>query len=546
MRSNDDDLLHRSFSNGRWGGWENLGGTITSAPAAVYRAPNRIDVFVRGATGELVQRARRNGLWGGWVNLGGSLASAPAAVVVGRNEIELFARGIDGYLLQRRFDGVRWGAWSSFERGDLTSAPSAVRTSDGDVHVFARGPNGELQQATRSGSTWRPWTSLGGTLSAAPAVSASGGGNLEVFVRGAGNDLVQRSYDGRSWSGWKNLGGSLRGRVRARLKVLTHNVYGLGGVFCWLRGREFGWRVAHAQPAYDIVGLQEYYNTPDLDIGTCDAKHLRAALWATGRYRNSNNYYRHFPEVSRKPDGGVGIFTLHPIRKFNDWRWKNDRQTGPKAAEGFIFARIELPGTGVTVDTYVVHVNSGPDCDGARAADGSCVPSYRDNGERRRLQLLQLREQIAKNSRTSGNPVLVMGDFNIGGPPTYNGNPGHEDILRALGDPDDLWTTARPRESGYTVDCVRNTALRAAEKGCRYRERIDYLFVVTDPALTNSNYVVKVAGKDDVSVVRWYVDPARVTDADLALAKLSGGFKSPVPHVSDHFGVEATIEIRER
>jgi hypothetical protein len=55
--------------------------------------------------------------------------------------------------------------------------------------------------------------------------------------------------------------------------------------------------------------------------------------------------------------------------------------------------------------------------------------------------------------------VLILGDLNIGGPPSGRGNPGYEDIVAILKSPDDLWTSARPREDGYTFDClVNNTA----------------------------------------------------------------------------------------
>lgn len=40
-----------------WSGWESLGGTLTSAPAAVSWGPNRIDVFVKGTD---------NALWHKW------------------------------------------------------------------------------------------------------------------------------------------------------------------------------------------------------------------------------------------------------------------------------------------------------------------------------------------------------------------------------------------------------------------------------------------------------------------------------------------------
>lgn len=541
VRGASGDLVHRFFEGGRWSGWDNLGGDLSSAPAAVSPAPGRIDVFVRGGRGELVQRTYRSGRWGGWNNLGGSLSSAPTAVAFPPDRLEVFVRRPDLTLVQRSYDGSRWGGWRLFG-GDLTAAPAVAGTSLNDMHVFVRGLSGELVQRSWDGRSWSGWKNLGGTLSAGPAATAVGDGRLEVFVRGTGDDLVQRSYDGRRWNGWQNLGGDLRGKLRARLRILTHNVYGLGEAWCTFRAREFGWRVAEAQPAYDIVALQEYYNTPDLDFSTCDAGPLRNAIWSTGRYRNSNNYYRHYPEVSRKPDGGISIFTLHPIRKFNDWRWKNDRQGGLKAAEGFIFARIEIPFTGVTLDTYIVHLNSGPDCAGTRRPDGTCLPPWGDNGERRRGQLRQLREQIVKHSRTSRNPVLILGDFNIGGPPSGRGNPGYEDIVAILKKPDDLWMSARPRENGYTFDCLANNTA----SDCDYQNRIDYIFVATDRTLTNSPYLVRVAKKFDIGVVRWRVTPSRLSRAERQVVERFGGFRNGPPNVADHFGLEAVIEIRDR
>jgi hypothetical protein len=48
-------LYHKSYTGSTWSGWENLGGKLTSSPAAAT-APgsSRIDVFVRGGD---------NGLW---------------------------------------------------------------------------------------------------------------------------------------------------------------------------------------------------------------------------------------------------------------------------------------------------------------------------------------------------------------------------------------------------------------------------------------------------------------------------------------------------
>ena len=115
------------------------------------------------------------------------------------------------------------------------------------MHVFVRGMSGELVHRIWNGTSWSGWKNLGGSLTSAPA-AATEGGRIEVFVRGAGDDLVQRTYVGGRWSGWKTLGGDLRGKLRARLRLLTHNVYGLDGDLCEVAGA--GVRLARrARPA---------------------------------------------------------------------------------------------------------------------------------------------------------------------------------------------------------------------------------------------------------------------------------------------------------
>jgi hypothetical protein len=67
--------------------------------------------------------------------------------------------------------------------------------------------------------------------------------------------------------------------------------------------------------------------------------------------------------------------------------------------------------------------------------------------------------------------------------------------------------------------------------GCLGTKRIDYIFHVTDPDLTDNQLQVWI-GDAGVSRVRW-ASPVQVSPV-------------PVHYVSDHFGVDATIEIRRR
>ena len=50
-----EHLRHLAYEDG-WGGWESLGGTVVSAPAAVSWEPERIDCFAAGADSALWHR----------------------------------------------------------------------------------------------------------------------------------------------------------------------------------------------------------------------------------------------------------------------------------------------------------------------------------------------------------------------------------------------------------------------------------------------------------------------------------------------------------
>lgn len=509
VRGANGKLVQRTWRNGNWSGWNNLGGELTSAPAAVSPSPGRMDVFIRGDSGNLVQRIWRDGQWSGWINLGGELGSAPSVTSPAQGEIEVFVRGRNHHLVQRSYRSGSWSGWEN-HGGDLTAAPSVAAFGPDDMHVFVRGASGHLVQKSWNGHRWSGWKNLGGDLTAAPAAVAYSGSKLEVFVRGKNDDLVRRRFRNSAWGGWENLGGDMRGHLWKRIKVLTHNVYAFDKKGCKSRARGFGNHVANAARAYDIVAVQEYYDNFG-DFFTCDSKPLSRAIWSTGRYKNKNNYYRFRPSLLLESNGGIGIFTLHPITKFVQEKWRDDKWV--RAEEGFIFARIKVPNTPITLDVYIVHVSSGA-----------------SSGEKnaRRNQLFQLGARIQKYSSKSGNPVIIMGDFNIGGPPAldgkggYRGNDGyHNLIMSTFVNPIDIWNTTHPEKEGFTFDGPANNVTSDKSK-----YRIDYIFVLTSPIYTNSPYRVSVNKRSDVKLVKWKDSNGR--------------------HVSDHFGLEATLEIRDR
>jgi endonuclease/exonuclease/phosphatase family metal-dependent hydrolase len=185
--------------------------------------------------------------------------------------------------------------------------------------------------------------------------------------------------------------------------------------------------------------------------------------------------------------------------------------------QGFIFTRIRISGTPVTLDVYVVHPHS--------EGEGCKLPCHESN-------MSQLAREIRSHSSTSGNPVLVMGDFNIAADP--EGNAAYRTIMTHLRNPRDLWREAhpgRPVHEGYTKDpCGALTWYTCVGDGTSGK-RIDYIFVVEDETLTNSKYRVVIERPDDIRVVKWF----ELRDEYPFLRRLS-----------DHFGVEATLEIQQR
>jgi hypothetical protein len=270
--------------------------------------------------------------------------------------------------------------------------------------------------------------------------------------------------------------------------------------------------------SYDIVAIQEYwsYNRLLQFFDSCDNNPLREGITSTGKYLNADEQYLFRPGKSKlnaafktflcltlpfpanlpfcdtdetliDVDGGLGTFTLHRIDEAEDWALEKFDFLDCRR-QGFTLTRIPVDGTDVTLDVYNVHL-----C-------GEC------NDECREDELEQLAKVISEKSRTSNNPVLAMGDFNIGADPERT---LYETLRKKLRNPRDVWLEVRANatDPGWTTSS----------------KRIDYIFLITDPKLMNSRFVLRPT---DVHVVPW-TEPTT---------------GSPV---SDHRGVEATIDIHD-
>ncbi len=236
-RGSDDALWHKSW-NGSWGGWQSLGGVLTTEPAAVSWGGDRLDVFVRG-TDNALWHTWRGGSWSGWAGLGGGLTSAPAVASRGLNRLDVFVRGTDNALWHRSWDGT-WSGWTSLG-GVLTSAPAAAARGSDRLDVFVRGTDEALWQRSWNGA-WGPWESRGGRLASAPAAASPSPDRIDVLVRGTDDGLWHRSWAG-GWSPWASLGGVLTSEPTAsswapnRLDVFVRGTDSA----IWHRWRDGGW-----------------------------------------------------------------------------------------------------------------------------------------------------------------------------------------------------------------------------------------------------------------------------------------------------------------
>ena len=87
------------MGGGAWGGWQPLGGYLTSAPDAASWASNRLDVPVLGSDQGLWHLTWNGSSWSNWQGLSGKWTGNPSAVSPPQTAYtDYFLRGTDGHL----------------------------------------------------------------------------------------------------------------------------------------------------------------------------------------------------------------------------------------------------------------------------------------------------------------------------------------------------------------------------------------------------------------------------------------------------------------
>ncbi len=137
-----------------WFDWEDLGGSITAAPAVASWAANRLDCFVRGTDNHMWHKWWDGSSWSGWEDLGGSITAAPAVASWAANRLDCFVRGTDNHMWHKWWDGSSWSGWEDLG-GVITNAPAAVSWGLNRIDCFTRGTDNHM---------WHKWWSLGSTV----------------------------------------------------------------------------------------------------------------------------------------------------------------------------------------------------------------------------------------------------------------------------------------------------------------------------------------------------------------------------------------------
>jgi hypothetical protein len=212
-RGVDGHLWFRAFTvpGGPSGGWESLGGDLTSGPGASATKDNlHVDVFVRGSDGGVWHRHRNINApsigpqWSPWEPVGGQITSDPDSATNAYDlGVDVVARGVDGAVWFRRATGrTQWQDWLCLG-GQVTSGPSIA--SDGQRTVVAgRGLDGSIWLRELAGQAWGPWYPIGGLAMSDPDVRVDASGPPSVVVRGVDGALWVAQATTTTWT-WSPL-----------------------------------------------------------------------------------------------------------------------------------------------------------------------------------------------------------------------------------------------------------------------------------------------------------------------------------------------------
>lgn len=217
VRGTDGGLWWNSYSDGSWGGWLTTavhGKMLEGTGPSSVRSP---DLSGSNCGYEWFVTGTDHALWGWnlcggvWQNLGGYLTSSPAAAAPTSSSgfyttANVFVRGGDGAVWVRGYDSHNGGAWSGWQKvgGQLASGTAPAAYSYGSRYdILVTGTNGGMWHNWYSGA-WSGWENVGGYLTSSPAIGPWPSAQwFAVVVRGGDGMTWYNDYIDSTWSGWQ-------------------------------------------------------------------------------------------------------------------------------------------------------------------------------------------------------------------------------------------------------------------------------------------------------------------------------------------------------
>ena len=212
--------------NVRWGHQDNLdsigsiqwsvisaGERFSGPPALAQLADGRLQVSAQFRDSNIssdAETAAGGPVWAAWNNLGGSMASAPVAGTLAdaNKTIVQFAVDADGKLWAYAQTGAV-PYWQSLGDQDLTATLTVIRVRDG-LRIFGLTSQGAVKTVEYyTDRAVSAWGDLGGSgLAGTPAVVARPGFQLQVFATSATGVVVSKTQDvNGAWpTDWQPIG----------------------------------------------------------------------------------------------------------------------------------------------------------------------------------------------------------------------------------------------------------------------------------------------------------------------------------------------------
>jgi hypothetical protein len=228
------DLIYKYYSGTQWyplrpsDPFDSLGGILVGQPEVVTRDGWALDIFVRGTDLHVYYKAVNSAGWWpdryGYYHLGGPVGSHVSALWRGPDRLDLFATGTTGGILHKKWTSS--GGWSPAQdapwelvgAGEVTNI-TVVSSKPERLDLFAGDGYGVVHKALE-GDTWTPaglgyYDQIGGGIRGNISATSWGPDRIDLAAQGINRNVLHKWYDHGSWgpsmTGWEDHGGIING-----------------------------------------------------------------------------------------------------------------------------------------------------------------------------------------------------------------------------------------------------------------------------------------------------------------------------------------------